>query len=512
MEWWNAFNEKFTIMKKLCLIILLVLSLTIWADAQTVDDALRYSQIFYSGTSRFSSMGGAFTALGGDLSTLSQNPAGIGLFRSSEVSITPQLFHINTLANFKTKSREDYLYDFNLPQLGFVVNLINKNSGTGLMSLNLGYSFNKTNNYNQTIVIEGTGDQSSLADYWAEYNNGYILDDMSSDAYIGWRAFVIDSVAGYNNQWGTVYSGYGSEASLYGQNISRYITYSGFSGEHAISVGGNWSDKIYFGATLGINRISYKSHYEHLEATNKVLPDRYSDVAGFTDFRYTFDYSNTGTGFTFKTGIIYKPIETLRLGFAFHSPTIYRIHEEAYDHITSHFDVGGIKEFSNNFEGFDYALTTPFRRIVGGALQIKKFALLSAEYEFADYKTARFANVRDDDYDYSIKNQQIKSSLHSANNLRLGAEFRLNKIYLRGGYSYYGRAWQAGELNDFLDYNAVSCGIGFREKNIGIDIGYTHMTNPMNYILYDTYSETAASDMTINRNIFSVTFGYKFGY
>jgi len=104
MEWWNAFNEKFTIMKKLCLIILLVLSLTIWADAQTVDDALRYSQIFYSGTSRFSSMGGAFTALGGDLSTLSQNPAGIGLFRSSEVSITPQLFHINTLANFKTKS------------------------------------------------------------------------------------------------------------------------------------------------------------------------------------------------------------------------------------------------------------------------------------------------------------------------------------------------------------------------------------------------------------------------
>ncbi|NLH79109.1 MAG: hypothetical protein GX465_18990, partial [Acidobacteria bacterium] len=179
---------------------------------------------------------------------------------------------------------------------------------------------------------------------------------------------------------------------------------------------------------------------------------------------------------------------------------------------TSHFDVGGIKEFSNNFEGFDYALTTPFRIIVGGALQIKKFALLSAEYEFADYKTARFANVRDDDYDYSIKNQQIKSSLHSANNLRLGAEFRLNKIYLRGGYSYYGRAWQAGELNDFLDYNAVSCGIGFREKNIGIDIGYTHMTNPMNYILYDTYSETAASDMTINRNIFSVTFGYKFGY
>lgn len=499
-------------MKKQSLIIFLALSLTILSYAQTVDDAIRYSQIFYSGTARFTSMGGAFTALGGDLSTLSQNPAGIGVFRSSEISLTPQLYHINTAASFKTDSREDYLYDFNLSQLGFVVNLINNNSGTGLMSLNLGYSFNKTNNFNQTIVIEGIGDQSSLADFWAQYNNGYILDDMSSDAYLGWRAFVIDSVPGYNDQWGTVYSGYGSEASLYGQTITRYVNYMGFSGEHAISVGGNWSDKVYFGATLGINRLSYTSHYEHLEATNKELPARYSDVAGFSDFRYTFDYRNTGTGFSFKTGVVYKPIEILRLAFAFHSPTIFRIHEEAYDNITSRFDIGGIKEFSNSFEGFDYALTTPFRIIVGGALQIKKIALISAEYEFADYKTARFSNVGDDDYDYSIKNQQIKSSLHSANNLRLGAEVRLNKLYLRGGYSYYGRAWQTGELNDNLEYNALSCGIGFREKNIAIDLGYTHMSNPMNYILYDTYNETAASDMAIDRNIFSVTFGYRFGY
>src|SRR5512137_2926767 len=90
--------------------------------AQNVNDALRYSQIFYTGTARFMSMGGAFTALGGDLSTLTQNPAGLGVFRSSEISVSPQLFYNNTSASFNGISK-DYLYNFNLGQAGIVSNI-----------------------------------------------------------------------------------------------------------------------------------------------------------------------------------------------------------------------------------------------------------------------------------------------------------------------------------------------------------------------------------------------------
>src|SRR5512140_2062811 len=123
--------------------------------AQNVDDALRYSQIFYNGTARFMSMGGAFTALGGDMSTFTQNPAGIGVFRSSEISFTPQLFHIGTTSNFHGLSK-DYMYNFNIGQLGVVSSLIkNTTRTTGLISLNVGYSFNKTNNLNSSIRIEG---------------------------------------------------------------------------------------------------------------------------------------------------------------------------------------------------------------------------------------------------------------------------------------------------------------------------------------------------------------------
>lgn len=56
-------------MKRSALIIAAALLTFTGLKAQNVDDALRYSQIFYTGTARFMSMGGAFTALGGDMST-----------------------------------------------------------------------------------------------------------------------------------------------------------------------------------------------------------------------------------------------------------------------------------------------------------------------------------------------------------------------------------------------------------------------------------------------------------
>ena len=114
-------------MKKLSSILIILVSSITGLFAQDFDDALRYSQIFYGGTARFMSMGSAFTALGGDISTLSQNPAGLGVFRSSEISVTPQLYHIKTTSDFNGIN-SDYLYNFNLNQAGIVANIIENSS------------------------------------------------------------------------------------------------------------------------------------------------------------------------------------------------------------------------------------------------------------------------------------------------------------------------------------------------------------------------------------------------
>jgi hypothetical protein len=495
-------------MKRISLIVLAGLSLFTGIFAQNVDDALRYSQIFYGGTARFMSMGGAFTALGGDMSTLSQNPAGLGVYRSSEITLSPQLFHINTNAGFNGIT-SDYLYNFNLNQAGIVSNIISNNTETGLITLNFGYSFNKTNNLNQSIRIQGKSNSSSMADYWSGISQGTFYKDLSGAEGIAYDSWIIDTLTGSGaRSYGTVFSNYGDNPpSVYGQNVRRLISNDGYTGEHAISVGGNYSNKLFFGATFGINSLRYTSHYEHYESTDAAMPSR------FKNFTYTDHYENKGTGYSFKLGAILKPIETIRIGVAFHSPTWYRINEYFYEDITSNFTDGGKYEFSNDPLRYQYALATPFRILTGIAVQIKKFALLSADYEFVDYSIAKFSQTGDG-YDYSVKNMNIKNSLKSTSNIRVGGEFRLNKLYLRGGYGYYGKAFKPGEDNQNLDYTSFSLGAGFREQNISIDFGYTNFRYSSVYVLYPLEGNLApaTSNLSTVENMFTLTMGYKFGY
>ncbi|HOP00305.1 MAG TPA: hypothetical protein PK766_12135, partial [Bacteroidales bacterium] len=210
-------------------------------------------------------------------------------------------------------------------------------------------------------------------------------------------------------------------------------------------------------------------------------------------------------------GGIYVPVEQLRIGFSFHSPTLFRISEYVYDNLYTH--INGIEDSkSNDPMWYKYSLTTPFRATVGGAFQLKKLGVISAEYEFADYAMARFSTVGEDDYDYTQKNDAIKQSLSSVNNFRVGAEGRIGRFYLRGGYGYYGKTYQTGELNENTSHNSFSLGAGFREQNLFVDFGFTTISNPQKYILYSTLTDTPVANMDINRKIFTVSFGYKFGY
>jgi hypothetical protein len=497
-------------MKKICLFIVAVFSVLAGAKAQNVDDVLRYSQNFYGGTARFMSMGGAFTSLGGDVSTLGQNPAGIGVFRSSEFTITPQLFQIKTTAGFNGKYT-DNLSNFNLNQIGIVGTIIANNNETGLMTLNIGYTFNRTNNLNQSAIIKGINNSSSMADFWAangSQNGGTFYKDLTGPEGNAFDAWVMDTITGTGGkQYATALSNYGDNPpSVYGQTVRRLISNEGYSGEHDFSIGGNYSNKLFFGATIGISKINYTSHFEHLESVNTTLPSQ------LQDFTYTDHFQDLGTGYSVKLGAIYKPIDALRFGLAFHSPTWYRINERYYNNLTSHFTDGTHYEFLSPTSEFTYDLTTPYRILAGVGLQIRKLALLSVDYEFVDYSTAKFSS-RHNSIDYSADNDEIKTTLKSASNIRLGGEVRLNKLYLRTGYGYYGKVFKSGTDNADLSYNSISFGAGFREQNISIDLAYTNFNYSQKYFLYpvDVNVDPAVANLNTVKSMFTLTIGYKFG-
>lgn len=474
------------------------------AQAQNLDDALRYSRTFYNGTARFMAMGGAFTALGADLSAISLNPAGTGVFRSFETTITPNLMYNNSSTLFNNSRSSDFKYTFGLNQAGLVANLISNEGSSGLVKLNFAYSFLKSNNYNENVTVKGISENTSMAEYWAIISDGIYYKDLTGSAGIAYDVWVIDTITGSGGiRYGSVFCAYGDGDYIYGQTIRRLIENEGYNSEHAFSVGANFSEKYFLGATITINKLSYTGHYEHLEADyDEVIPD-------FNNFTYTDHLEAAGTGYSLRIGTILRPVDMLRIGAAFHTPTIYRIREYFYDQISSSFDNGDSYSNSNDPMRYSYTLTTPFKAVAGVAVQIKKLAIVSADYEFIDYRTARFSKASDG-YSYYNENESVKKSLKSVSNLKLGTEFRVSSFYIRGGYGIYGSAFSSGEINKNMTYNSVSFGLGFRQQNFFFDLAFTSLSNTMKYMMYYDPDYLKPADITYTRNNFTATFGFKF--
>ena len=148
------------------------------------------------------------------------------------------------------------------------------------------------------------------------------------------------------------------------------------------------------------------------------------------------------------------------------------------------------------------------RALAGVALQIRKVAIISVDYEYVNYSMSRFSNASDN-YDYYAENQGIKDILKSASNIRVGAEYRINNVYLRGGYSYYGSAFKSTEINNNLNYNGLSFGIGMRQQNFYFDLAYSSLSGSSKYYMYNDANLQPASIATA-KNTFVATIGFKF--
>ena len=503
-------------MKKVILLIAAtVLMLPVRVSGQNLDDAVRYSKIFYQGTARFNAMSGAFTALGGDISAIALNPAAAGVFRSTEFTITPVIFFRDLNTNYNGFNSDDSYSGLALGQMGVVTSF--DVGSSGLSNLSVAYSFNRTNNYYRHSVIDGISDNGSMADFWALQADGYRTSELDGASWMAYEAYLIDTLPNMFDQYASIFSYYGETDPAYGQQVKRTIDNAGFSSEHNISVGANISDKLYLGAGFGITNISYTGHYVHREI------DEAQNVFDFVNFTYTDHFNAIGSGWNFKIGAIARPIESLRLGLSFTTPTIYTIDEVFYNNLTAKLDndtPGDASDDANPVINQDdmtyrYRITTPYHINAGIAYQFGNFAMVSADYEFIDYASARLSKGADG-YDFYDENQDVASELGSAGNLRLGAEVRLGGLYLRGGYSYYGSAFSSGTLNENSDSNGYSAGIGYRLDKFYVDMSMVWMNSYESYMMYPDDARSAPmyrsdpTDMNTSDKYLSLTVGLKF--
>ena len=489
-------------MKRLVLIISLV-ALTILTHAQGAVEALQYSRLNPGGTARFVGMNGAFGALGADFSVLSTNPAGIGLYRSSEFSITPSITIGNTTSTFFNEEGSDSKTNFNLGNVGmiFTKELPNRLNENGWKFIQFGIGINRLNDYNNRVVLNGYNASNSLLDVYSSYATDYEIPaieieedlyyDYAYDLNPAWWTYLMDTMGGGTN--------YVNPMIKDGVTQSLSISKWGSMNEFVMTIGGNYSDMVYIGATLGI---PYLRYYEESNYREEVDPANVNvnDLRYFNVFR---KLQTNATGINAKFGIIVKPVNWLRLGGSIHTPTYYSSVKDknltVFDSKWKTPDLDGYTSYTwNNSWPKEYELSTPFRASGSMAFIIGRFGLISGDYEFVNYSLARMRAVP------TYVNDDIKASYTSTHNFRVGTEWRYNIFSLRAGYGYQPSPYKSN-INDGA-ITTYTGGLGLKFQFFYVDLAYSRSVMSEDYYLYsyDIYTAQAVNKTSINRILFTL--------
>jgi len=513
-------------------------------SAQSAIDAYNITPTQLRGTARFVGMGGAFTALGGDLTTMTQNPAGLGIYRKSETGITFDVSirdYAATTDQKYTNSRTKAYFD----NFGYVGSY--KLENTGMLSfIQWGVGYNRINSFDRIIQGYNPSTQTSLSNYIASYTNGVnsgdILNDKNSDydpywdssndwlSILGYNAFMISnpySADGQpiDNQYAGLYQNGTRGDALY--SVREY----GYTDEYNIDIAGNLGDIVYWGLGVGIVDMSYTRSSVYSESMANALVYNgdmlTSGNAGFTLYNNRYV---SGSGANFKAGLIVRPTDMLRFGFAIHTPTYLRLNHSGYG--DAEFDYtpdepvdpghptrSGLEQ-TPTYE-YSSRLTTPWRFMVGAALTIGSQALVSVDYERVAYndmklKEQNFGTLGGNYVENKYANEDVKRYFQAANIIRVGAEYRVTPQFsVRAGYNY-----QSSNVKDDARYNAtiytsgtdpsyaldksttnISLGLGYRVGSWYIDATYQHTRRGSTFHAYTPWTSAGEGSVTPSASV-----------
>lgn len=515
---------------RLALVIACTLFGTAVVNAQNLYDAARLMGNDLNGTARFVGMGGAMGALGGDISTMGTNPAGIGIYRSSDVMTSFGFSNIGMKSNMSgTKNEQDKLFG-SFDNIGFVISSRIGNE-TPLRFVNFGFNYRKVKSFDKNMVmngmIEDQGGPMSQSDLFATLSQGLTEEYLGANAaftdgganaapWLGAMAFqtrVIGAIGDnkYASNVGYMVDSEGNKVYL---PVMGEYTSKERGGLHSydFNVALNFYDRIYLGATIGAYSVDYsrKSFYK----------ESYPGDASTYSLENWFDTS--GTGVDFKLGLIVRPFESssFRIGAAIHTPTWFNLEDRASAIMTSDVDMNSdgaidkdeLYEYDTmNFPGESktkYQLITPWKYNLSLGYTIGRSVALGAEYEYSDYSSAKLKY--DDGVKMEDETSQIKTGLKGVHTLRVGAEFKLAPEFsFRVGYNYMTAAMYddtfkrialnsistSTEFSNLKATNNYTVGLGYKGSVFYADLAYQFHTYKEDF--YPFYNEVGDHFETI---------------
>ena len=382
------------------------------AFAQNEVDALRYSRLGISGSARIQGIGGAQTALGADISSMTANPAGLGMFRRSEFSISPGLQFTNTQTQIGGLSSSDDRNAVAIPQAGIVLSNHKGDEEEGdWRGSSLGITFTRLNNFNQQLNYRNTTQPpNTIVDYFADQAYGRTEADLKAE------------IGNFSTLPGLAYGNYlidfwNAEKGVPSEDImplynlgdidqQEEVQRTGSQNQFDIGFGTSYKDKLYLGASIGVvtSNFTQKSTFResgyYVDSFNPDNPDEVL-LDGNYNLELYDEFTSRGTGVNLRVGAIVRPVDALRLGVSIQTPTAYTFTDDYHTALSSttvNPDTGmPVDDQSSTVPvQYTYRLTTPFRANGGVAVFLSKYGFISADVEFVDYSKTKFHEQEDE--------------------------------------------------------------------------------------------------------------------
>jgi len=444
------------------ILIFVLICLGIGAYGQNESDISRYASQYYLGTARFTGLGGAMGALGGDMTAIHVNPAAVGVYRFSDITFSPGM-------EFNTLEAESNLGTFSGDISKLVVNnagfvLANETRNPNWKMINFSVTFNRLNTYNDDLFVESDlGNNQTLQQDFILESNGFLPQELSPySGRLAFDAIVTDTLPGNSTNYVGRIPG----------DINQIQTAArdGRHTETALSFGANYKDRLMLGASIGIQNITYS-----LDAETNESPV-ISESTDLQEYTFREELLIEGIGVNFKLGAIYRAGKVIRIGASVQTPTVLNLTDNFLNSIQARYvNPAEIFEFDSPAGTFQYRVRTPWRFMGSIAGVIGKKGILTAQYELTNYQNGELRTSNNfPDADFSQANQVADQNFSSMHIYRLGGEYRITpNFYLRGGFAYFTNPLTGNEFTDAnLDRMQYSGGLGYKKSVWSIDLSF----------------------------------------
>ncbi|MFI3316337.1 MAG: outer membrane protein transport protein [Rikenellaceae bacterium] len=489
------------------------------------------------GTARSMAMGGAFTSLGGDMSTVSINPAGLGMFSQEVFSLSPMLMISDATTAGAPSWQGNNKSSFGFSNMGATFK-VSENASGSVIAVNAAVTYNRLADYNSKMSFSSetlynpSNDYTvpSIVDvYMGQLDFGGFNPDTSKmmdydnnpyywPAQSAYNTYLVDPVG--DGSWTT--NTIGQRASV----MSSYdVTQRGRADEYSFALGANIGNYLYIGATLGLQQIVQTTEYTYQEEYNYYEDGGYAYAApDYTDLlasqaAYSVLWQKTkldGAGANLKLGMIMRPMRALRIGIAYHSPTYYtmtRSYETSTEAMfwdnsddSSTINTSTSPEIIDNYE-YSWKFRTPSKLLLGASLQVGSLAIVSLDYERQWYNWIRVSNAPGEltPYDYQ---SSYETNYQPTNTLRAGLEVKpMPTVALRAGAGYVSSMLK--DESQFstpmaTDSHYISLGLGFQLSSVTtLDLAYQnyHQNYSSYQLFYVENGGSVTSSNTFNTSL-----------